>query len=83
MQPTVVLLTAVGLHLRGGSGGAGRTLSSVQGHLALDSVGFAYPQRLEAPVFANFSLQIPPGTSLALVGTSGSGKCAAHLQKCQ
>ncbi|KAK9846492.1 hypothetical protein WJX81_005240 [Elliptochloris bilobata] len=52
----------------------GRTLATVKGHLALEEVGFAYPARAEAPVFSRFSLQVPPGTSLALVGASGSGK---------
>lgn len=105
---------------------AGRTLATVRGDLELHRVRFAYPARIEAPVFKDFSLQVPqqgthfpalskhspgfhraacmratrqgfslqpltelacdvslarrvqvlPGKSLALVGASGSGKCA-------
>ncbi len=55
---------------------AGRTLGTVKGCLALEGVHFAYPQRAGTPVFAGLSLDVQPGASLALVGTSGSGKCA-------
>ncbi len=62
--------------LRAGRAAPGRTLSAVEGHLALQGVHFAYPQRMETPVFAGISLEVQPGASLALVGMSGSGKCA-------
>lgn len=46
----------------------------MSGRLELQKVSFAYPQRLEAPVFTNLSLSVEPGTTVALVGPSGSGK---------
>ena len=60
----------------------GRELAVVKGHLALEGVHFAYPQRAEAPVFAGFSLDVQPGASLALVGMSGSGKCVPPTHVC-
>lgn len=38
---------------------AGRTLAMVKGDLELHTVRFAYPARHEAPVFKDFSLQVP------------------------
>jgi hypothetical protein len=61
---------------------AGRTLGTVKGCLALEGVHFAYPQRAGTPVFAGLSLDVQPGASLALVGTSGSGKCARPPARC-
>jgi len=40
----------------------------------LRGVAFAYPSRLDAPVFTDFSLSVAPGQTMALVGESGSGK---------
>lgn len=45
-----------------------------RGHLRFDRVEFSYPGKENAPVFRNFSLSIPAGQSVALVGASGSGK---------
>jgi ATP-binding cassette subfamily B (MDR/TAP) protein 1 len=53
---------------------SGRTLDKVEGNLELRNIDFAYPSRTEAPIFQNFSLQIPAGKTVALVGSSGSGK---------
>lgn len=53
---------------------AGEKPGSVQGHLELREVGFAYPQRREVAVFSKLSLAVEAGTTLALVGPSGSGK---------
>ncbi|KAG0581512.1 hypothetical protein KC19_4G257500 [Ceratodon purpureus] len=52
----------------------GRTLEKVQGNIELCNVDFAYPSRMEAPIFKNFSINIPAGKTVALVGSSGSGK---------
>ena len=38
---------------------AGRTLATVKGDLELHRVRFAYPARIDAPVFKDFSLQVP------------------------
>jgi len=37
-------------------------------------VSFTYPSRPEAPIFKHFNLDIEAGTTVALVGASGSGK---------
>lgn len=37
-------------------------------------VNFTYPSRPEAPIFRGFTLNIEAGTTVALVGSSGSGK---------
>ena len=57
------------------SGGGGGGLS-----LAIDSITFAYQQRLQAPVLRGFSLNVPAGGTAALVGRSGCGKSTViHL----
>ena len=38
------------------------------------NVDFAYPARPDVIIFKNFCLKIKAGTSMALVGQSGSGK---------
>lgn len=40
----------------------------------LEKVGFAYPDEPNRPVFDNFSLHIPAGQKIGLVGRSGGGK---------
>ncbi|CAM6075034.1 unnamed protein product [Sphagnum tenellum] len=50
------------------------TLEKVDGNLELRNVDFAYPSRIHAQIFRNFNLQIPAGRTVALVGSSGSGK---------
>ena len=49
-----------------------QTLDKVIGNLHIDSVDFRYSN--DAPVFHNFSMHIPTGKTVALVGASGSGK---------
>ena len=40
----------------------------------LKNVDFSYPTRPNAPVLRGLSVSVKPGQTLALVGTSGSGK---------
>ena len=47
-------------------------LLSPRGHVQLDNVGFAY--REGTPVLDAFSLRIPAGQTVALVGATGAGK---------
>ena len=43
------------------------------GHLSLQNVSYTYP-RAPKPVLKEVSLEVPPGTMVALVGPSGAGK---------
>ena len=45
-----------------------------QGRLAFDKVTFRYPTRTEVHALADFSLDIAPGETVAVVGPSGAGK---------
>jgi ATP-binding cassette subfamily B multidrug efflux pump len=45
----------------------------VQGGLVIRNLTFRYPQ-VENPVLRDISLKVPPGTTLAIVGHTGSGK---------
>jgi ATP-binding cassette, subfamily B, bacterial len=48
------------------------TLPPVKGEVNLDNITFAYADR--SPVIENLSLNIPAGKTIAIVGTTGSGK---------
>jgi ATP-binding cassette subfamily B protein len=48
-------------------------LRAVRGHLVLDDVTFTYPGSA-TPAVNGVNLDVPPGTTLALVGETGSGK---------
>lgn len=53
---------------------SGIELESVTGLIELKNVEFAYPSRLDVKILNNFSLSVPAGKTIALVGSSGSGK---------
>ena len=53
---------------------SGQKLEHVQGKVEFKSVSFTYPARPDAPIFQGFSLVVEPGQTVALVGSSGSGK---------
>jgi len=42
--------------------------------IEIENLSFRYPSRPDAPVLNNLSLTIPSGSTVALVGASGSGK---------
>ncbi|KAL6762783.1 MDR-like ABC transporter [Haematococcus lacustris] len=52
-------------------------LAAVEGEVALEAVSFAYPARPDVLVYRSFSLVVPAGKTVALVGSSGSGKSTA------
>uniref|UniRef100_A0ACD5XWR8 Uncharacterized protein n=1 Tax=Avena sativa TaxID=4498 RepID=A0ACD5XWR8_AVESA len=52
----------------------GDELANVAGEVEFKGVQFCYPSRPESPIFASFSLRVPAGRTVALVGSSGSGK---------
>ena len=46
----------------------------LRGAVRFDAVSFHYPSRPEMPALEDFSLQVAPGETVALVGPSGAGK---------
>ncbi|CAK9200561.1 unnamed protein product [Sphagnum troendelagicum] len=52
----------------------GSVFRKVRGNLELVDVAFAYPSRLEQQIFKSLNLTIPAGKTMAIVGSSGSGK---------
>ncbi|XP_055812126.1 ABC transporter B family member 1 [Solanum dulcamara] len=52
----------------------GLELDTVSGQLELKNVEFSYPSRPEIKILNNFNLIVPAGKTIALVGSSGSGK---------
>ncbi|KAF7802891.1 ABC transporter B family member 11-like [Senna tora] len=53
---------------------SGLQLEDIHGDIELKEVCFSYPSRPNELIFNGFSLSIPSGTNVALVGQSGSGK---------
>ncbi|MFS7930540.1 putative ABC transporter, AAA+ ATPase domain, ABC transporter type 1, transmembrane [Helianthus anomalus] len=58
----------------GKNGETGIELDSVSGLVELKDVNFSYPSRPDVKILNNFSLSVPSGKTIALVGSSGSGK---------
>ncbi|GJN32113.1 hypothetical protein PR202_gb20587 [Eleusine coracana subsp. coracana] len=52
----------------------GRKADDIRGDIEFRDVYFSYPTRPDEQIFKGFSLTIPSGTTVALVGQSGSGK---------
>ncbi|KAF8727439.1 hypothetical protein HU200_019047 [Digitaria exilis] len=52
----------------------GSTLANVKGDIDFKHVSFKYPSRPDVQIFTDFTLDIPSGKTVALVGQSGSGK---------
>jgi ABC-type multidrug transport system fused ATPase/permease subunit len=52
----------------------GGTLEAIKGNINIKEVWFAYPSRPGNQVLQGFSLSIPAGKLVALVGSSGCGK---------
>ncbi|KAL4576617.1 hypothetical protein LXL04_012713 [Taraxacum kok-saghyz] len=53
---------------------SGLELDSVSGLVELKNIDFSYPSRPDVKILDNFSLSVPAGKTIALVGSSGSGK---------
>jgi ATP-binding cassette subfamily B multidrug efflux pump len=50
------------------------TTKPLKGELVFDNVGFAYPSQPDHNVLHDISFTVEPGTKLAIVGATGSGK---------
>lgn len=50
------------------------TLPRIEGHVRFEDVGFAYDSEGDTVVLNHISLDIPAGTTVALVGHTGAGK---------
>jgi ABC-type bacteriocin/lantibiotic exporter with double-glycine peptidase domain len=65
---------------QGGAEATLRPVEALHGRVSLRRVGFRYPNAPDSPILTDISLDIPPGTTVAIVGRSGSGKTT--LVKC-
>lgn len=52
----------------------GETVEVIEGKINIQDVYFAYPSRPDKQILQGFSLSIPAGKVVALVGSSGCGK---------
>lgn len=52
----------------------GKTVKKIDGNIDIQDVYFTYPSRQEKLILKGFSLSIPAGKMVALVGSSGCGK---------
>ena len=58
----------------------GSACPPIAGAISFNNVTFSYPERPDVPVLKNLSVDIKEGESVAVVGSSGSGKSTvAHL----
>ncbi|KAL5717003.1 ABC-type xenobiotic transporter [Ranunculus cassubicifolius] len=53
---------------------SGLMLDAITGHLELKNIDFSYPSRPDDKILCDFTLNVPSGKTIALVGSSGSGK---------
>ena len=55
----------------------------ITGHVKFEGVNFAYPSRPDVPILTGINFELQPGSCVAIVGASGSGKStiAALLQR--
>lgn len=53
---------------------SGELIEDISGCIEFQHVDFSYPSRLRDVIFEDFCLTIPAGKTVALVGSSGSGK---------
>jgi ABC-type bacteriocin/lantibiotic exporter with double-glycine peptidase domain/CRP-like cAMP-binding protein len=63
-----------------GEPGAYRAVPTLAGRITLRAAGFHYPSSPSAKILEEISIDIPAGTTVAVVGRSGSGK--STLVKC-
>lgn len=56
------------------SSGEGKQPTLIRGDIEFTNVSFSYPTRSEVEVLKDFSIKIEAGKTIALVGSSGSGK---------
>ena len=52
----------------------GTKLESITGAIEFKNISFHYPSRDDVPILSDFSLDVKAGQTVALVGSSGSGK---------
>jgi ABC-type multidrug transport system fused ATPase/permease subunit len=52
----------------------GKEIPELTGRISFENVGFSYPQRNDIEVLKGISFEVLPNQTLALVGSSGSGK---------
>jgi ABC-type multidrug transport system fused ATPase/permease subunit len=52
----------------------GKKLDYIEGRIEFNNVWFAYPTRTDTYILQDFSLKVEPGTVVAIVGGSGTGK---------
>lgn len=59
----------------------GKIPQEVKGHICFEDVHFRYPTRPGVRVLRGLTISVDPGTYVALVGASGSGKSTVYAQR--